>query len=324
MVQVTLYTKPGCGLCEEAEEVLETVRARRPFDLVKRNILDDLGDYERYKYDIPVILVGGREVARHHLDEATLQAALGAVPAALAVVVMAKVSEPGRVKTRLMPELSAEQAAGVQRAFLTHLVQRLARMGLARVIVCHDPPEGAAAMRELIGGGGGGDAATTGGRAELCPQSEGDLGARLAAAAAAARGDCVNVLFLGVDAPDVPELFLRRAAEMLGAHDVVLGPADDGGYWTVALRGHVDAAEVFRGIEWSSGRECDQTVAAARRLGYNVGLADRWHDVDRPADLRRLIDRLAGSADETDRALLSRLAAVLPATFFPGAGRAES
>ena len=76
MAVVTLYTKPGCGLCEEAEEVIEAVRARRPFELVKRNILDDLADYEQYKHDIPVILVDGREVARHHLDEATIDVAL--------------------------------------------------------------------------------------------------------------------------------------------------------------------------------------------------------------------------------------------------------
>jgi glutaredoxin len=77
---VTLYTKPGCGLCEEAEEVIESVRARRPFELVKRNILDDLTDYEQFKYEIPVILVDGREVARHHLSERQLQSALGVAP----------------------------------------------------------------------------------------------------------------------------------------------------------------------------------------------------------------------------------------------------
>jgi glutaredoxin len=74
--RVTLFTKPGCGLCEEAEETIESVRARRPFELIKRNILDDLADYERYKHDIPVVLINGVEVARHRLDEVTLTAAL--------------------------------------------------------------------------------------------------------------------------------------------------------------------------------------------------------------------------------------------------------
>ena len=73
---VTIFTKPECGLCEEAEAVLEAVRARRPFELVRRNILDRYEDYERYKHDIPVILVDGVEVARHHLSEQTLENAL--------------------------------------------------------------------------------------------------------------------------------------------------------------------------------------------------------------------------------------------------------
>jgi glutaredoxin len=76
MTTVTIYTKPGCHLCEEAEEVIEAVRAQQPFDIERRNILDDAADYERYKHDIPVILLNGREIARHHLGEAQLVAAL--------------------------------------------------------------------------------------------------------------------------------------------------------------------------------------------------------------------------------------------------------
>ena len=73
---VTIFTKPECGLCEEAEEVIEAVRARRPFDVVRRSILGSYEDYERYKHDIPVILVDGVEIARHHLSEQTLEQAL--------------------------------------------------------------------------------------------------------------------------------------------------------------------------------------------------------------------------------------------------------
>jgi glutaredoxin len=73
---ITLYTKPGCHLCEDAEEVLEAVRTRQPFDLERKNILDDPADYERYKHDIPVILLNGREIARHHVTEPQLVDAL--------------------------------------------------------------------------------------------------------------------------------------------------------------------------------------------------------------------------------------------------------
>lgn len=75
-MKLTIYTKPGCHLCEEAEDVIEGVRAARGFDVERRNILDDPRDYERYKHDIPVILLDGREIARHHLSEAQLVEAL--------------------------------------------------------------------------------------------------------------------------------------------------------------------------------------------------------------------------------------------------------
>ena len=77
MRRVTLYTKPGCGLCEEVEEVIRHVNRRRVFELQLRNILDSLDDYERYKHEIPVVLVDGVEIARHHMTEAEFEASLG-------------------------------------------------------------------------------------------------------------------------------------------------------------------------------------------------------------------------------------------------------
>src|SRR5688500_6414077 len=74
---VTLYTKPGCHLCEAAEQVIAAVRGRQSFELVVRNILDDTEADERYRHAIPVVLVDGMEVARHRLAPAALVAALG-------------------------------------------------------------------------------------------------------------------------------------------------------------------------------------------------------------------------------------------------------
>ena len=346
---VTIFTKPECGLCEEAEEVIEAVRARRPFELVRRSILENFDDYEKYKHDIPVILVDGVEIARHHLSEAVLARALNATPSPrtrgegggegqaargvaershpdaaseverisapraprpspqpsprrtgereqekLVVVVMAKYPLAGLVKTRLMPALTADQAARVHREFLLHVINRLSPR---RIIACYDPPHSETDMRALLNV-----------EVELIAQSRGDLGARLAAATRAARHISENLIFLGVDSPDVPIKYIDHIAQLLAQHDLVIAPADDGGYWAVALAAHVDAARLFQGIEWSSGRECAQTLERAEHLGYNVAVADQWADVDRPEDLRRLIERLKRSSDPDDQKLLARLA----------------
>jgi glutaredoxin len=63
---VTLYTKPGCHLCEEAKDEIESVGSGG-FDLVEVNIAGDLELYERLKYDIPVVLIDGVEAFRHRL-----------------------------------------------------------------------------------------------------------------------------------------------------------------------------------------------------------------------------------------------------------------
>jgi len=291
---VTMYTKPGCGLCDEAEEVIDGVRAKRRFKFERQNILENFGDFEKYKHDIPVVFVNGREIARHHVDRAAVASALDDARD-MVVIVMAKLPKPGRVKTRLVPPLTVDDAARLHREFLLHVVHRLQTWPM---IACHDPPDAQADMRRLLGD------------VDLLPQSAGDLGERLTSAAKECGAR--EVIFLGADSPDVPDTHLHRVAELLEKHDVVIAPAEDGGFWSVALGSSAEPAELFAGIEWSTGREGRQTLERARRLGYNVALAEQWADVDRPEDLRRLLERLRTSSDPDDQQLLTRLSFLPP------------
>jgi len=74
--RLTLYTKPQCGLCDDVKDVIDEARARIAFELDVRNILEDAADYDRYKHDIPVVLLNGREIARHRMTLPQLLAAL--------------------------------------------------------------------------------------------------------------------------------------------------------------------------------------------------------------------------------------------------------
>ena len=76
MNRVTLYAKPGCHLCEAVEQTIAAVARKRPLEVVVRNILDDPNDFEKYRYEIPVVLVDGVEVARYRLTAGELEAAL--------------------------------------------------------------------------------------------------------------------------------------------------------------------------------------------------------------------------------------------------------
>jgi rSAM/selenodomain-associated transferase 1 len=310
MNTVTLYTKPECHLCEPVKRAIAEVRQRREFAYVERNILDDPIDFERYKYEIPVVTLNGREIARHRMTAQELDAALERTTAfdGIAVVVMAKAPLPGRVKSRLCPPLTYEQAADVHRLFLLHLAARLEELQPDELVICFDPPESLDTMRRML------SPVCT---ASYIAQVKGDLGDRIADAARIVGRHHRRLLFLGVDSPDVPTAHLQDAAMLTGRASVTLGPCEDGGYWCLGLWAEVDAAGLLANISWSSGREARQTLDHAAALGYAAAVAPQWRDVDRPEDLRDLLTRLAASTDELDQRLLSDLARVLPAEMIP-------
>jgi glutaredoxin len=69
---VTLYSRPGCHLCDEARAVLEKVRARAPFDVDEINIEADDVLHARYLERIPVVAIDGEELFEYFVDEESL------------------------------------------------------------------------------------------------------------------------------------------------------------------------------------------------------------------------------------------------------------
>ena len=227
--------------------------------------------------------------------------------AGVAVVLISKFPAAGKVKTRLAPAISLDQAAAAHRCFLLHTVRRVHQLGPAELIINFDPPEARAAMRDLLDHGAS---------YSLVAQSDGDLGRRIAHIATTVGKSHRRILVLGVDSPDVPTGHLIQCAAATMDSQVVLGLADDGGYWCIGLRNDVDAGALLHdGIEWSTDGTAKHTLANARRLGYSVSAGNPWDDVDQPEDLRRLVTRLGSSTDDNDRQLLAELRHALPADF---------
>jgi glutaredoxin len=74
--RLLVYTKPGCHLCDDMLDLLRAALGGSGVEVHERNIALNLDDYERYKHDIPVLTIDGREVARHRITEPALLAAL--------------------------------------------------------------------------------------------------------------------------------------------------------------------------------------------------------------------------------------------------------
>jgi rSAM/selenodomain-associated transferase 1 len=204
---------------------------------------------------------------------------------------MAKHPVPGRVKTRLARVLGPKTACDLFRAFILDLADRLRPLPY-EVTWAYWPR--AAPFAALLPG------------ARCAPQRGRDLGARMADAVAVAfaagRGP---VLVIGADAPHVPTAALAEAARALvETADLVLGPAEDGGYYLIGLRG--PEPSLFQSIAWGTDGVLTATLARAAARGLRTHLLPGTFDVDEADDLMRLRALLArGEVD------LPRTAAVL-------------
>jgi rSAM/selenodomain-associated transferase 1 len=198
---------------------------------------------------------------------------------ALALLVVAKAPEPGRVKTRLCPPLTPDQAADLAAAALLDTLAAVAAVPGGRVVVALtgdlSRAARAAAVRRAL-------------RGVPTPAQRGrDLGHRIAAAHrdAAALLPGRPVLQLGMDTPQVDPALLAEAAAPLRSErvDAVVGPAADGGWWVLGLRDPRMAA-VIADVPTSRSDTGERTVAALRAAGLRVGLSSQLSDVDTIAD----------------------------------------
>lgn len=189
----------------------------------------------------------------------------------------------GRVKTRLVPPLTPEQALRLHVACLESTARLAASLpGSIDKWLYLTPPGGRPGAKE---------------RCLRLPRSlrvrrqrGGDLGARLRRALRELGADGYRrVVFLGSDSPTLSPRRLRKAFAALLRADAVIGPARDGGYYLIGVRrGSGKQAEIFRGIAWGTRHAFRQTRTRLRKAGLRTTVLPLWYDVDVPADLIRL------------------------------------
>jgi len=191
------------------------------------------------------------------------------------LILLTRWPQPGQAKTRLIPALGPAGAAELQR----RLTERTLATGLE--LIRRLP-----ARLELRGAGA--DPAAFRRWLGLAPliraQDPGDLGRRmdLALGAALAEGE-QRVVLIGSDCPGLTPAILEQAFAALAGHDLVLGPALDGGYYLVGLSRPAPA--IFRDIAWGGERVLRQTLRKAEALDLKTALLPPLADLDRPEDL---------------------------------------
>ena len=191
------------------------------------------------------------------------------------LIIFVKAPRVGEVKTRLARDLGPKAAALAYGRMVETLCRNLS--ALAEVELQFTPADAFVEVQPWA-------------RTSwlIQPQAPGDLSRRLAAAFGAAfRRGAGRVVIIGSDCPEVTPADIQAAWAALRDYDLVLGPAQDGGYWLIGLRSNEPS--LFRWMPWSTGAVGGETIQRARRAGLKVKLLRRLNDIDTAGDWRAFL-----------------------------------
>jgi rSAM/selenodomain-associated transferase 1 len=231
-----------------------------------------------------------------------------AAPSPRMLGILTKFWNPGRAKTRLGASIGMNSAAALHRLFVIHLCEQLASSGDRRA-VCLDPPEQITSVQDAL------ESAGIGQHWQMSGQVTGPLGQRMQrwfATQLMAQPSGAAIL-IGADCPTLGPAEIELAFQLLTENQAVIGPACDGGYVLLGLRGPWQPGELghallFGEIPWSTQDVLKITRQRLRQADLSWAELPTMADVDTASDLERLRERLksndpSGLSGKIDRAV---------------------
>jgi hypothetical protein len=192
------------------------------------------------------------------------------------LIVFARAPALGAGKRRLARDIGDVAALRFERLMLTRVLRRLGRDRRWHLRIAVTPDRSRHRKRLWPRG------------IAVIGQGDGDLGIRMQRALACCPpGPAVLV---GTDIPALRPRHIAEAFRLLGRHDLVFGPAADGGFWLVGARRSPRLPPLFARVRWSTPHALEDTLASLDRR-VSVGLAPTLEDVDDGASFRRLAPR---------------------------------
>ncbi len=235
-------------------------------------------------------------------------------PASERLIIFTRYPRPGKAKTRMIPLLGRRGAADLARRMIEHTFSWAGSLSFLRGVDVEVHYEGAG--ERLMKGAFG----EWGDRFRWHPQTDGDLGTKMANAFAHAFGSGArSAVIVGTDIPDLTDRAVGRAFDMLapdsgvpvgrhGHHDIALGPARDGGYYLIGFTNKVPERKIdtiLTDIPWGTDRVLETTRVKIEKVGLSCGLLDVLDDVDLPRDLRVWRRALKRKRADASRATIS-------------------
>lgn len=192
------------------------------------------------------------------------------------LIVFVRYPSPGAVKKRLARRVGSAEAAKIYQQLAETVVTKTAPAAPEdyAVEICFTPEEHESLVREWLKGA-----------AFFSPQQGRDLGGRMSNAFLRAFADGhAKALLIGSDCPDISRTIVGRGFMLLDTHDIVLGPARDGGYYLIGLRR--PEPELFCGVDWGTELVLQQTLDKINDAGLTAALLPQLRDIDRIEDLQ--------------------------------------
>lgn len=204
--------------------------------------------------------------------------------------VFAKPPVPGQVKTRIGACTGHDTAARIAAALLSDTVRLVRSVDALRPVLSTPEPTSDHGLVAAVA---------------VQDQGGGDLGARLERTLRAGLATSAKAIAIGADAPHVPREHLAQALVALDAHDAVLGPTSDGGFYLLGLRWCPDG--LLADLPWSAPTTAHATRTRLVERGLTVAALPPWWDVDELADLRRFVAEVEVGAAPATHAVLATL-----------------
>lgn len=194
------------------------------------------------------------------------------------IIVFTRYPSPGKTKTRLIPLLGAKGAATLQ----ARLTEQVVAMVKHFSVSCSVP------MEIRYNGGSTVLMSQWLGKHLVYRRQKGvGLGVKMRRTFEESFEEgFARVILVGTDVVGMSVPILETSLYLLDDHDLVIGPANDGGYYLLGLR--APQPELFRAISWGSGNVLTETLGRAGKLGLHVGFVQALNDVDRPEDILKL------------------------------------
>ncbi len=207
-----------------------------------------------------------------------------------AIIIMTKVPEAGKVKTRLQPVLTERQSAELAGAFLQD-AENKAKTAADNIFVAVEPFSDRNKLNEILQH-----------NPTLIEQTGENLGEKmLNAFKFVFEQGMDSIVMTGTDSPTFPADFLEQAFEFLEIEtDVVLGRTEDGGFYLIGLRKL--ERKIFENVSWSSDKTFDEVWQNIMNSGLHLREVPSWYDVDEPDDLDKLKKELLHNKNAQRRA----------------------